>query len=72
VTGALQGRLGPHWAGRLPVVAASSVLVLVVGGLASELGVGAAALLMGLVVAALVASDELRRDVENDADRAVP
>src|SRR3984957_15816919 len=72
VTGALQGRLGPHWAGRLPVVAASSVLVLVIGGLASELGVAVATLLMGLVVAALVASDELRRDLWRASDAAMP
>jgi low temperature requirement protein LtrA len=61
VTGVLQGRLGPHWAGRLPVVVASSAVVLVIGGFAGALGVGAATLLMGLVVTALVASDELRR-----------
>ncbi len=38
-------------------------MILVVGGFAGGLGVGVATLLMGLVVAALVASDELRRDV---------
>jgi hypothetical protein len=70
VTGVLQGRLGPHWVGRLPVVGASSVLVVVIGGLASELGVGVATLLMGLVVAALVACDELRRDVRRETDAA--
>jgi len=72
VTGVLQGRLGPRWAGRLTVVGASSVVVLVVGGLASELGVGVATLLMGLVVAALVALDELRRNVESEPDAAAP
>jgi branched-subunit amino acid ABC-type transport system permease component len=51
---------------------ASSVLVLVIGGLASELGVAVATLLMGLVVAALVASDELRRDLWRAPDAAMP
>jgi low temperature requirement protein LtrA len=72
VTGVLQGRLGPHWAGRLPVVLAASVVILVVGGLAGALGVGVATLLMGLVVAALVAADELRRDVRPEPDGATP
>jgi low temperature requirement protein LtrA len=62
VTGVLQGRLGPHWPGRLPMVGGACVLVLVLGGVASELGVGVATLLIGLVVAALVAFDEIRRD----------
>ena len=72
VTGVLQGRLGPHWAGRLPVVGAASVVILVIGGIAAELGVGVATLLMGLVVAALVAADELRRDVRREPDVATP
>ena len=72
VTGVLQGRLGPHWAGRLPVVGAASVVILVIGGIAGELGVGVATLLMGLVVAALVASDELRRDLRREPDVATP
>jgi low temperature requirement protein LtrA len=72
VTGVLQGRLGPREAGRLTMVGVSSVLVLVIGGLARELGVGVATLLMGLVVAALVASDELRRDVQSEPDVAAP
>ena len=61
VTGVLQGRLGPHWSGRLPMVGGACVLVLVLGGVATELGVGVATLLIGLVVAALVAFDEIRR-----------
>src|ERR1700728_3611610 len=61
VTGVLQGRLGPHWTGRLPMVGGACVLVLVIGGVATELGVGVATLLIGLVVAALVAFDEIRR-----------
>jgi low temperature requirement protein LtrA len=72
VTGVLQGRLGPHWAGRLSVVLAASAVILVIGGLAGALGVGVATLLMGLVVAALVASDELRRDVGREPDVATP
>jgi low temperature requirement protein LtrA len=62
VTGVLQGRLGPHWPGRLPMVGGACVLVLVLGSVAGELGVGVATLLIGLVVAALVAFDEIRRD----------
>jgi low temperature requirement protein LtrA len=72
VTGVLQGRLGPRQAGRLTMVGVASVLVLVIGGLARELGVGVATLLMGLVVAALVAADELRRNVESESDAAAP
>jgi low temperature requirement protein LtrA len=66
VTGVLQGRLGPLWAGRLPLVGAASVLILVIGARASTLGVGVATLLIGLVVAALVAVDELRRDTHDE------
>ncbi len=62
VTGALQGRLGPQPAGRLTLVAGASVSVLVIGGAAGGLGVGVATLLMGVVVAALVVVDELRRE----------
>ena len=47
-------------------------MILVIGGFAGELGVGVATLLMGLVVAALVASDELRRDVRHEPDAATP
>jgi low temperature requirement protein LtrA len=72
VTAVLQGRLGPHWAGRLPMVGACSAVILVVGGFADTLGVGVATLLMGLVVAALVASDELRRDVWRGPDIRTP
>ena len=61
VTGVLQGRLGPQPAGRLTLVVGASVAVLVIGGTASGLGVAAATLLMGVVVAALVLVDELRR-----------
>jgi low temperature requirement protein LtrA len=61
VTGVLQGRLGPQWTGRLTMVGVASVLVLIIGGAASGLGVGVATLLMGIVVAVLVASDEVRR-----------
>jgi low temperature requirement protein LtrA len=62
VTAVLQARLGSQRAGRVAVAVAASALVLAVGGLASALGVGLSTLLMGLVVAALVASDEARRD----------
>ena len=44
------------------MVGGACVLVLVLGGVAGELGVGVATLLIGLVVAALVAFDEIRRD----------
>jgi hypothetical protein len=45
------------------VVAAASVLELVLGGTASALGIGLSAFLMGAVVALLVVIDEVRRDV---------
>jgi len=70
VTGVLQGRLGPHWAGRLPMVGGACLLVLVIGGLAGELGVGVATLLIGLVVAGLVTLDELQRDAQEGHGRA--
>jgi low temperature requirement protein LtrA len=62
VTGVLQGRLGRQWPGRVATVGVAAVLVLVLGGAAHGLGVGLATLLMGLAVAALVATDEIRRD----------
>ena len=62
VTGVLQARLGSQWPGRVTAVCGASVLVLVLGGLASGLGIGPSTLLMGVVVAALVACDEVRRD----------
>jgi hypothetical protein len=58
----LQARLGSQWSGRVTVVCAASVLVLLLGGLAHGLGVGLSTLLMGVVVAALVTFDELQRD----------
>ncbi len=61
VTGLLQGRLGRHPPGRMAIVSGAGVLVVLLGGLASGLGVGPATLLMGMVVAALVVCDELRR-----------
>jgi low temperature requirement protein LtrA len=63
VTGLLQARLGSQWAGRVLVVCGASAVVLVLGGLAGGLGIGVATLLMGVVVVALVACDELRRDL---------
>jgi low temperature requirement protein LtrA len=72
VTAVLQGRLGPRWPGRLSTVGACSAVILVVGGLAGGLGVGVATLLMGLLVAALVASDELRRHVQREPDVGAP
>ena len=62
VTCVLQARLGSQWPGRVTVVGGASVLVLVLGGLAHGLGIGLSTLLMGVVVAALVAGDEVRRD----------
>ena len=62
VTGVLQGRLGRPWAGRATMVGVASALVLVLGVTASGLGVAVATLLMGVVVAAVVVTDELRRD----------
>ncbi len=64
VTCVLQGRLGPQPRGRVGIVCAASALVVLVGGLASGLGVSTATLLMGLVVTALVTFDGLwsRRD----------
>jgi hypothetical protein len=61
VTGLLQGRLGRQLPGRMAIVTGAGVLVLLLGGLASGFGVGTATLLMGIVVAALVVCDELRR-----------
>jgi low temperature requirement protein LtrA len=61
VTGALQGRLDPQPAGRMVIVTGAGLLILLLGALAGGLGVGVATLLMGIVVAALVAFDELRR-----------
>jgi low temperature requirement protein LtrA len=61
VTGALQGRLDPQPAGRMAIVTGAGLLILLIGGLASGLGVGVATLLIGIVVVALVACDELRR-----------
>ena len=62
VTGVLQARLGSQWSGRVPVVCGASVVLLGLGGSASGLGIGLATLLMGVMVAALVVWDELRRD----------
>jgi low temperature requirement protein LtrA len=62
VTGVLQGRLGPQAAGRLTMVTGASVVVLVIGGAASGLGLGLATVLMGVVVATLVVVDGVRRD----------
>jgi hypothetical protein len=42
VTVALQARLGWQWPGRVAVVCGASVLVLLLGGLAGDLGVGLA------------------------------
>jgi low temperature requirement protein LtrA len=73
VTGVLQGLLGPHWTGRLPMVGGAAVAVLLIGGFAGALGVGVATLLMGLVVAALVAIDELLRgDQRSEPGTAAP
>ena len=72
VTGVLQGRLGPQWARRRTMVIGASILVLVIGGTASGLGVGMATVLMGVVVVALVTSDELKRDVRGGPAGAAP
>ena len=71
VTGALQVRLGSQWPGRLAVVCGASVAVLLLGGLADDVGVGLATLLMGIVLAVLVAVDELRRDGHPNPSGAV-
>lgn len=63
VTGLLQARLGSQVTGRIPAVLVASAVVLVLGLAAGALGVAAAIVLMGVVVTALVASDELRRDL---------
>jgi low temperature requirement protein LtrA len=70
VTGLLQGRLAEQWPGRVTAVCGAAVLVLVLGGAASGLGVGMAMLLMGVVVTALVVSDELRRDEGDERSEA--
>ena len=61
VTSYLQGRLYPEESGRMGMVVAASALVLLIGGLADSLGVGAATVLMGVVVTSLVVVDQLRR-----------
>jgi low temperature requirement protein LtrA len=61
VTCYLQGRLLREESGRMGMVVVASVIVLVVGGLADTLGVGASTVLMGVVVTALVVVDQLRR-----------
>jgi low temperature requirement protein LtrA len=61
VTGYLQGRLYPEESGRMGMVVAASSLVLLVGGLADAMGVGAATVLQGVVFTALVVVDQLRR-----------
>jgi hypothetical protein len=48
----------------MAIVTGGGVLVLLLGGLASGIGVGTATLLMGIVVAALVVCDELRRGLD--------
>ncbi len=63
VTGVLQGGLASQRAGRVTIVVVASAAVLVLGGTASALGVGVVTLLMGVVVAALVVTDELRGDL---------
>jgi low temperature requirement protein LtrA len=61
VTCYLQGRLLREESGRMGMVVVASVVVLLVGGLADSLGVGAATVLMGVVVTALVVVDQLRQ-----------
>ncbi len=51
------------------VVGRHPSVVLLIGGVASGLGVGVATLLMGIVVAVLVVSDELKQDVRGRRDR---
>jgi low temperature requirement protein LtrA len=71
VTVALQARLGSQWPGRVTVVCGASVLVLLLGELAGDLGVGLATVLMGVVAAVPVAADELWRDLRPRPDAAV-
>ena len=61
VTGALQGRLSSQPTGLLVIVSVAAALVVILGALASELGVGVATLLMGVVVG-LVLFDVLRSE----------
>ena len=61
VTCFLQGRLRREESGRMGMVVAASALILLIGGLASALGIGTATVLMGVVVTVLVAVDELRQ-----------
>jgi low temperature requirement protein LtrA len=69
VTVVLQARLGSQWPGRVTVVWGASVLVLLLGELAGDLGV--ATVLMGVVAAVPVAADELWRDLRPRPDAAV-
>jgi low temperature requirement protein LtrA len=63
VTGFLQERLDPAVSppGRLGLVLAACALVFVLGLATPGLGVGAAVLLMGVVVVSLIVCDEIRR-----------
>jgi low temperature requirement protein LtrA len=70
VTGVLQGRLASQRAGRVTMVGLASAAVLVLGASAGGLGVPVSTLLMGVVVAALVVTDELRRDLRRRPDAA--
>jgi low temperature requirement protein LtrA len=60
-TGALQGRLRRQAPGRMAIVTFAALLVMVAGGLASDLGVGTATVLMGGITVVLVVCDELRK-----------
>jgi low temperature requirement protein LtrA len=71
VTGALQARLGSQWPGRLTAVGGAAMAVVLLGGLAGDLGVGPAILLMGVVLALLVAADEFRRERRPHPGQAV-
>jgi hypothetical protein len=61
VTCYLQGRLYPEESGRMGMVVVASALVILIGGLAAALGVGAVTVLMGVIVTSLVVVDQLRR-----------
>jgi low temperature requirement protein LtrA len=59
-TGSLQGRLRREAPGRMAMVTVAALLVILAGGLAGDLGVGTATLLMGGLTVLLVVCDEVR------------
>ena len=71
ITAVLQARIDGAAPGRLGLVGVVVVAVLVLGGTAGSIGIGAATLSMGLVVVALVLLDEMLRPGYRDGSAHV-